>query len=393
MKCFVAMAFGSGDTDALFSSVIQPVLKAKNVEARRVDRIEHNDDIDDRIVAEIAAADFVLADLTYARPSVYYEAGFAERMLPVIYTVRKDHLNDAVDDPYRMWRVHFDLQMKNVIAWSSPDDGGFATRLAARIDTILAPLLAKLADSSRDQEAQARFARLPLNERKALLTDVFKSEMAERGFVSDAAARQNGEDCIFTGNSSHYGKMSDDVIQTVVCRFVSDDKVPTMYVNSSPDVNLNFSRALDRLSGIHVVEIACCFSLVPPDAVSRNLATFSRLARGQAWSHRGACDVPILDPSVGFVRHRLREVPNSLMSLIGLDDGEFLNGFEIERVPPGLSSRTNGASEGRFVHEGVRRRTVPLESTLVVIDDLTSEARFAARLQVELDELAALPLV
>jgi hypothetical protein len=31
------------------------------------------------------------ADLRYARPSVYFEAGYAERSVPVIYTVRRDH--------------------------------------------------------------------------------------------------------------------------------------------------------------------------------------------------------------------------------------------------------------------------------------------------------------
>src|SRR5215472_9716952 len=52
-------------------------------------RLEHNDDIDKRIMKEIKACDFAIADLTYARPSVYFEAGFAQRSVPV--TSRKDH--------------------------------------------------------------------------------------------------------------------------------------------------------------------------------------------------------------------------------------------------------------------------------------------------------------
>jgi nucleoside 2-deoxyribosyltransferase len=46
------------------------------IEPLRVDQIEHNDDIDDKIIELIKKCDFCIADLTYARPSVYYEAGY-----------------------------------------------------------------------------------------------------------------------------------------------------------------------------------------------------------------------------------------------------------------------------------------------------------------------------
>jgi nucleoside 2-deoxyribosyltransferase len=76
LRCFVAMAFGQEDTDG--------------INAQRVDRIEHNDKIDTKIISEIEAADLVTADLTYARPSVYFEAGYAQRAIPVIFTARPD---------------------------------------------------------------------------------------------------------------------------------------------------------------------------------------------------------------------------------------------------------------------------------------------------------------
>src|SRR6267143_392191 len=92
LKCFVAMAIGHEETDAVYDGLIAPTLRNKRVRPVRVDRIEHNEDIDDKIISEIETCDFMVADLTFARPSVYFEAGYAQRKVPVIYTGRKDHL-------------------------------------------------------------------------------------------------------------------------------------------------------------------------------------------------------------------------------------------------------------------------------------------------------------
>src|SRR5438045_52900 len=114
LRCFVAMPFGFKDADEVYE-VAKKTLRPLGVLTARVDRIEHNDDIDDRIIAEIKEADIALADLTYARPSVYWEAGYAQRKIPVIYIARKDHLDRTDPD----LQVHFDLQMRNIIPWSS----------------------------------------------------------------------------------------------------------------------------------------------------------------------------------------------------------------------------------------------------------------------------------
>jgi nucleoside 2-deoxyribosyltransferase len=81
LRCFAAMAFGQKDTDAIFK-ILRRTLAPLGINAQRVDRIEHNDNIDTRIISEIEAADLVIADLTYARPSVYFEAGYAQRAIP-----------------------------------------------------------------------------------------------------------------------------------------------------------------------------------------------------------------------------------------------------------------------------------------------------------------------
>src|SRR6266516_2832485 len=97
-RCFIAMAFGHDDTDAIYET-IAATLRALQITPIRVDRIEHNDNIDRRIISEIDKADFVIADLTYSRPSVYFEAGYGERKATVVYTVRRDHLKQKDDDP------------------------------------------------------------------------------------------------------------------------------------------------------------------------------------------------------------------------------------------------------------------------------------------------------
>jgi hypothetical protein len=87
-------------------------------------------------------ADFCIADLTYARPSVYYEAGYLTGSdKPVIFVARSDHFRARDSDPEGNLRVHFDLQMKNIIAWNAPNKT-FQRRLSKRISLVLR-LLAK----------------------------------------------------------------------------------------------------------------------------------------------------------------------------------------------------------------------------------------------------------
>lgn len=85
LRCFVASAFGKNDVDQIFKKCLRPVLRVNSIRAYRVDVVEHNDDIDDKIYELIDTADLVIADLTYARPSVYFEAGYAlGKGIPVI---------------------------------------------------------------------------------------------------------------------------------------------------------------------------------------------------------------------------------------------------------------------------------------------------------------------
>lgn len=129
-KCFVAIAFDRDDTDALYDESIEPVLRELGITPIIINRRQSNDDLNHQIIGSLDDCDFCIADLTYTRPSVYFEAGYAERLVPVIYSVRRDHLGRTQPDEAR---VHFDLQMKPLLLWKTPGDSRFRESLRTRI--------------------------------------------------------------------------------------------------------------------------------------------------------------------------------------------------------------------------------------------------------------------
>lgn len=111
-QCFVAMWFADEMSD-FYNNGIAPAIQDAGFTPRRIDAKEHNNKICDEIVAEIKRSRFVIADFTGQRGGVYYEAGFAHGLnIPVIWTVREDHLGD----------VHFDTRQYNHIVYDSPED-------------------------------------------------------------------------------------------------------------------------------------------------------------------------------------------------------------------------------------------------------------------------------
>lgn len=123
--CFVAMWF-SPDMNAAFEQGIRPAIEECGYRVSRIDLKEHNNRIDDEIIAEIRTAKFVLADFSCgpdgARGGVYYEAGFAHGLgIPVIFSVRQEDLH----------RVHFDTRQFSHIVWQDIED--LRSRLQARI--------------------------------------------------------------------------------------------------------------------------------------------------------------------------------------------------------------------------------------------------------------------
>jgi len=94
----------------------------------RIDKKEHNNKIDDEILASIRAARFVVADFTQQRGGVYYEAGFAQGLgKPLIWTIRDDDLKN----------IHFDTRQFNHIAWKTSALPEFKLALQRRIEGSL----------------------------------------------------------------------------------------------------------------------------------------------------------------------------------------------------------------------------------------------------------------
>ena len=130
-KGFVAMWFDDS-TDEAWEQGIKLGIDDAGYKPVRIDEQEHNDKIDDQIIAEIRRSRFVVADFTQgekgARGGVYYEAGFAHGLgIEVFFTCRKDVLDNG--------DIHFDTRQYNHIGWETPEE--LRERLAARISAVI----------------------------------------------------------------------------------------------------------------------------------------------------------------------------------------------------------------------------------------------------------------
>jgi nucleoside 2-deoxyribosyltransferase len=182
LRCFVAMRFDELQTDKVYDRFIKKTLKRLRIVPIRVDRVQHNDNVDAKIIREIEDCDMAIADLTFARPSVYFEAGYAQRLVQVIYTCRKDHFKFNPKDVCDNLRVHFDLQMKPIIRWRDEDDSGFAGRLEARIRKVVRPLLRDKAARARKNDARLQFARFSVMQRSRIIEGILQQRLRSMGF-------------------------------------------------------------------------------------------------------------------------------------------------------------------------------------------------------------------
>ncbi len=120
---FVACAFGHDEVDLLYEKHFLPACQSANYEAVRVDMTEPKQSITEAILEGITECACVIADLTYARPSVYFEVGLAHGLgIPLLLTCRSDHHRGKADDK----KVHFDLEQYKISFWKQTPKGDFS---------------------------------------------------------------------------------------------------------------------------------------------------------------------------------------------------------------------------------------------------------------------------
>ena len=161
-QCFVAMWFTeemNGIYEKSFKKgieFVEPGQTEPRFKAVKIDNVEHANDINDEIIAQIRRSRFMVCDLTGYRGGVYFEAGFAYGLgLDVIYTCRDDWAKDEYfkDNSGKEVRslldgngnkieikkegVHFDLAHRNRIEWSPAKLEEFAEKLTNRIKALI----------------------------------------------------------------------------------------------------------------------------------------------------------------------------------------------------------------------------------------------------------------
>ena len=92
---------------------IDEALKDTGNEAYFLDKDVHNDNIFNKMLEEIVACKFLVADLTSQNTGVYYEAGYAKAIgKTVILTCKSSDFSN----------VHFDIKQTQIVVWNDADD-------------------------------------------------------------------------------------------------------------------------------------------------------------------------------------------------------------------------------------------------------------------------------
>ena len=119
---FIAMWFDK-KLDPFLHEIEKAILDA-GYKPLRIDKKEHNNNIDDEIIASIRQSKFVVADFTGHRGGVYFEAGYAKGLgLEVVWLCNETDFDN----------LHFDTEHYSFIKWSEKDYAKLKKDLSNRI--------------------------------------------------------------------------------------------------------------------------------------------------------------------------------------------------------------------------------------------------------------------
>jgi hypothetical protein len=111
--CFFICPFENEEVNHNYKFVIGPVVRQHGFDIKRVDEVSHTKTITEIILASIARARFIVADLTDTRPNCYYELGYAHALgKPVILLAKEgtERHFDISTYQWNYWRSYEDLQ-------------------------------------------------------------------------------------------------------------------------------------------------------------------------------------------------------------------------------------------------------------------------------------------
>jgi hypothetical protein len=124
--CFVIMSFsGEAHLEDSYEMAVKPAIEALGFRCERVDEQHFNGGIMEQVLDNIRKAQFIVADMTGARPNCYYELGMAHALKKDVVLIARQGSD-----------VHFDIRGFNFIFYDRIGD--LQSQLKRRIEgTIL----------------------------------------------------------------------------------------------------------------------------------------------------------------------------------------------------------------------------------------------------------------